>query len=98
MKKSLMASAIALALSGCGTLQQAVNAYGGVAINSAQQANDSYALAWSAAACGTTVGAAMRNPHVIPALRVLCMPPAGSSPSLLLDQMEEAQIRRVRGE
>ncbi len=76
MKKILLASAIAAALSGCGSLQQAVNAYGGAVIGSAQQANDSYALGWAAAACGTTVGAAFRNPQIIPALKVLCAPPA----------------------
>lgn len=78
LKKTILASAIAAVLSGCGSMQQAVNAYGGAAISSAQQANDSYALAWAAAACGTTVGAAFRNPHLVPALKVLCAPPADS--------------------
>lgn len=76
LKKSILASAIAAALCGCGSVQQAVNAYGGAVIDSAQQANDSYALTWAAAACGTTVGAAYRNPRVIPALKALCAPPA----------------------
>lgn len=78
LRKTILASAIAAALSGCGSLQQAVNAYGGAVIDSTRQANDSYALAWAAAACGTTVGAAFRNPHLVPALKVLCAPPADS--------------------
>lgn len=76
MRKIIILAACMALLSACGSMQQAVNAYGGAAISSAQQANDSYALAWAAAACGTTVGAAFRNPQVIPALKVLCAPPA----------------------
>lgn len=85
MKKTILLCAVLVLLAGCGTLQQAVNAYGGAVIGSAQQANDSYALAWAAAACGTTVGAAMRNPQIIPALKVLCMPGANAAPDTLLD-------------
>lgn len=76
MKKFSILLALAGMLAGCGSMQQAANAYGGAVISSAQQANDSYALAWSAAACGITVGAAFRNPILIPALKVLCAPPA----------------------
>lgn len=76
MKKLITLAACLSMLSGCGSMQQAVNAYGGAVISSTQQANDSYALAWAVAACGTTVGAAFRNPQIIPALKVLCAPPA----------------------
>lgn len=85
MKKIIILAACMVLLSACGSMQQAVNAYGAVAISSAQQANDSYALGWAAAACGTTVGAAMRNPQIIPALKVLCMPGANAAPDTLLD-------------
>lgn len=70
----LMILAVLATLTGCASIQQAVDAYGGAAIASAQHANDSYAKAWMAAACGTSVGAAMRNPESIPALKLLCVP------------------------
>lgn len=90
MKKSILAGAILATLTGCGTMQQAINAYGGTVVSSAQQANDSYALAWASAACGTSVGAALRNPQLIPALRVLCMPAADVTPSSLLAPSQRA--------
>jgi hypothetical protein len=76
---------VVTALAGCASLQQAIDAYGGAAIDSAKRANDSVIVAWSTAACATPVSAALRNPHIIPALRVLCMPGAEVSTSSLLD-------------
>ena len=84
MKRSLLFSVLAIALTGCGTAIPAMNAYGGAAISSTQQVNDSYAKGWAAAGCGITVGAALRNPEVIPALKVLCMPAA--VPASFLDR------------
>lgn len=84
--KALIAILAAASLSGCASMQQAIDAYGSSAITTAKHANDSYTLAWAAAACGTTVGAAFRNPQVIPALKILCAPPAvGTAAGDLLD-------------
>ena len=85
MIKLTITVALSVLISGCGSMQQAINSYSGVAISSAQQANDAYAQAWSSAACGTTVGAAMRNPKIIPALKLLCMPHADVDPKTLLE-------------
>lgn len=90
MMKRTLTLAVLATLTGCGTMQQAINAYGGTVVSSAQQANDSYALAWASAACGTSVGAALRNPQLIPALRVLCMPAADVVPSSLLAPSQRA--------
>lgn len=87
MKKSLLILTV-LALSGCASLQQAADAYGSTAVDSAKRANDSLIAAWSTAACATPISAALRNPQVIPALRALCMPAVETAPSVLLDSIE----------
>lgn len=84
MKRTLLLLALASTLTGCGTAIQAMNAYGGAAINSTQQVNDTFAKGWAAAGCGITVGAALRNPEVIPALKSLCMPGGDVPASSLL--------------
>lgn len=90
MKKSLLALALASALSGCASFQQAVGAYGVAAVDSAKTTNDQMIYAWSTAACATPISAALRNPQVIPALRVLCLPPDGAAPGLLLAPIARA--------
>lgn len=89
MKKLIVLAAAAL-LTGCGTAIQAMNAYGGAAISSTQQVNDSYAKAWAVAGCGISIGAAYRNPEVIPALKALCMPGGDTAPSTLLNPSTRA--------
>lgn len=81
MKRIILLSA--LALSGCGSLNQAVTAYGAVAVQNAQQTNDTVIQAWKLAACATPVSAAVRNPEIIPALKELC---PGVKASGLLDK------------
>lgn len=85
MKKFLLV-AVTMVMAGCASVQQAVDAYGTTAIASAKHANDSLIVAWSTAACATPVSAALRNPHIIPALKALCVPAASDTPpSSLLD-------------
>ena len=96
MKRTLLICAMTATLSGCASFQQGLSAYGVAAVDAAKTANDQTIFVWKTAACATPISAALRNPEVIPALRALCMPPAGATPSFLLDQMEEAQIRSMR--
>lgn len=71
MKKALSIVAM-LALSGCASFHQAVAGYGKSAVQGAQAANDNIIDAWKVAACATPLSSAVRNPEVIPALKVLC--------------------------
>lgn len=87
MKKSLLMLAVALALTGCGSLINAVNAYGSVAVDNGRAANDTLIAGWTTTACATPISAALRNPQVIPALRALCMPVATVAPVDLLDAL-----------
>lgn len=88
MKKSLLLLALAVSLSACASFQQGVSAFGVAAVDSAKTANDQAIFVWSTAACATPISAALRNPQVIPALRVLCMPAAAVEASSLLDPIQ----------
>ena len=66
MKRTQLLLAVASAPTGCGSMIQAVNAYGGVAVSDLKAANDSFVPGGTAAACGTSVGAAYWIPQVIP--------------------------------
>jgi len=85
MKKTILILAFAGALSGCGSMIQAVNAYGTVAVHNAQAANDTIIAGWTVAVCATPISAALRNPHIIPAIKALCMPAIDVAPAALLD-------------
>lgn len=95
MKTKLLALAVACALAGCGTFNQAVTAYSAVAVENARQTNDNLIAGWTITACATPISAALRNPQIIPALRALCMPAREVAPSFLLDEMENRQIKVV---
>lgn len=41
-------------------------------VGSIKVANDDVIATWSTAACATPLSAAVRNPQVVPALKVLC--------------------------
>lgn len=84
MKKSLLLLALVSTLAGCGSMIQAVNAYGTVAISDARAANDTIIAGWTVAACATPYSAILRNPEIIPALQVLCLPAREVAPSALL--------------
>lgn len=89
MKYAILIAAL-LCLPGCASFQQAVGAYGAAAVDSARTTNDHMIFAWTTAACATPISAALRNPQVIPALRVLCMPGPDIAPSSLLAPSQRA--------
>lgn len=85
--KRLLALALFLLLTACTTVaQQAITGYEAAALKSIQAANDNAIQVWSIAACGTPYSAAVRNPGIIPALKVLCLP-AGpqAAPNTMFD-------------
>lgn len=84
MKRTLLISVLALALTGCGSMIQAVNAYGTVALSDAKAANDTIIAGWTITACATPYSAILRNPEIIPALQFLCAPAREVAPSSLL--------------
>lgn len=87
--KHLIALALVAALSGCAGLQQAVDAGTASVAVSLRAAEDSNIRMWTFNACATPLSAAIRNPQIIPALRVLCLPSGGeSSPVLLLEPVK----------
>lgn len=90
--KRILIIAIAMALTGCASMQQAIGGYQTAAITGIQAANDNLIAGWSAAACATPFSAAVRNPQIIPALRVLCVPGgAGANATTLLDSVPPAK-------
>jgi uncharacterized protein YceK len=94
--KKLLTLAVLATLAGCGSLIQAVNAYGTIAVTDARAANDTMIAGWTLAACATPVSAVLRNPQIIDALRVLCMPMSDVAPSRLFENITERQIAADR--
>ncbi len=88
MKKTIVMLALAGALCGCGSMIQAVNAYGTVAVSDAKAANDTLIAGWTVAACATPISAALRNPQIIPAIKLLCFPAGDVAPTELLDPVK----------
>lgn len=77
MKKTIVMMsllALAFAVSGCASVQQAVNAYGAAAITGAQATNDTLITANKVALCATPVSALVRHPELVTAIRSLCLP------------------------
>lgn len=86
MKKKLIVSILLIALSGCAGIQQGLTGYESAAYAGAKASNDNVIAVWKVAACATPFSAAVRNPDIIPALKVLCLPAgASASPITLLD-------------
>lgn len=85
MQKTILAGLLASSLTGCAGINQAVSAYGAVAVDSAKASNDNLIAGWTVAACATPLSAIYRNPQIIPALRVLCAPRQDAAPSAILD-------------
>ena len=77
--KAVIVVLLTLMLSSCASWQQGINGFESAALVSAKAADDNAIRLWSAAACATPYSAAVRNPQIIPALKVLC------APSTLLD-------------
>lgn len=72
MKK--LALLIAWGLSGCASYQQALNGFESASLVSIKSADDNVINLWSTAACATPLSAIIRNPQIIPALDMLCIP------------------------
>lgn len=79
-----VAAALVLLLTGCAGFQQAVAGYQTAVVRGAQAMNDNTIQVWSTAACATPLSAVLRNPQVIPALKVLCLPAASTSDAAAL--------------
>lgn len=65
---------LAFALSGCGSLTQAIRAYGTTAYEDAKQANDLRVDALKIGLCSTPYSAIQRNPDIKPAVLAACGP------------------------
>lgn len=90
MKTTLKLIAISLLLSGCASVQQAVQAYGSVAVTSTRAANDTVIEAQKVAMCGLPLSAIARHPEIIPAVRSLCLTPGDTTSAALLDAAQAA--------
>ena len=61
-------------MTGCSTLQPAIDAYGAVAVSSARAANDTIIEAQKVSFCGLPYSALQRHPEITPAVQTLCGP------------------------
>lgn len=77
MLGSLLASA--LLLTGCASIQQAIQGYGTVAVTGAHAAADTVVQAQKVAICDLPYSAIQRNPDMIPAVQALCPGPASAT-------------------
>lgn len=77
MKKTILlagALLLAVSVSGCAGVSQAVNAYGAIAVTGARATNDTLIEANKVALCATPISALARHPELVPAVRSLCLP------------------------
>jgi uncharacterized protein YceK len=74
VKKTVIILALALALTGCAGVQQAVQAYGSVAVTGARAANDTVIEAQKVSFCALPYSALQRHPEIQPAVQTLCGP------------------------
>lgn len=65
---------LCLPLAGCGSLNQAIRAYGTTAYEDAKQANDLRVDALKIGLCSTPYSAIQRNPEIKPAILAMCGP------------------------
>lgn len=66
--------AACILLAGCGSLNQAIRAYGTTAYEDAKQANDLRVDALKIGLCSTPYSAIQRNPEIKPAVMAMCGP------------------------
>lgn len=85
MKRMLIATLAASCLSACGSLSQAVSAYGNIAVTGAKATNDTIIEANKVALCATPVSALVRHPELVPAIRSLCLDPNDKTTPQVLD-------------
>lgn len=93
--KKILAVAVCAALTGCAGLQQAVQAYGGVAVSNAKAANDTFIDGYKVALCALPLSAIVRHPELIPSIRSLCIRPEDRLTHDMLDAIER-QANRVQ--
>lgn len=60
-------------VAGCASVQQAVQAYGSVAVSNAQSANDTLIEAYKVGICALPLSAIARHPELVPSIRSLCL-------------------------
>lgn len=86
--KKLITILAALSLTGCMTgcagLNQAVQAYGSIAVTNAKAANDTLIDGYKIGVCALPLSAILRNPEIIPAVRSLCVAPSDKNAAELL--------------
>lgn len=70
----LLALAFAASLTGCAGVQQAVQAYGTIAVTGAHAAADTVVQAQKIALCDLPYSAIQRHPEIVPAVQSLCGP------------------------
>lgn len=88
-KYAKWAAVAALALiAGCAGMQQAVQAYGSVAVGNAKAMNDTLIEAYKVGICGLPLAAIARHPEMIPSVRSLCVNPNDKVTEQLLDAVE----------
>lgn len=86
--KRLFVLAACVALTGCAGLQQAVQAYGSVAVTNAKATNDTLVEAYKVGLCALPLSAIARHPEIISAIRTLCIAPGDTPAARLLDDAE----------
>lgn len=86
--RNILVIGAGLALTGCAGLQQAVQAYGGVAVTNARAANDTLIDAYKVGICALPLSAIARHPEIIPAVRWLCIRQGDQLTGELLDAIE----------
>lgn len=84
MRKTLAILTLAALCGGCASVQQAVQAYGSVAVTGTRAANDTLIEAQKVALCGLPLSAVVRHPEIIPAVRALCLAPGDANAAVLL--------------
>lgn len=91
--KRLLALAACAALTGCAGVQQAVQAYGSVAVTNARATNDTLIEAYKVGLCALPLSAIARHPEIVPAIRTLCLRNNDPVAAELLDAIERQANR-----
>lgn len=94
MRKLIILVALAT-LAGCSSMQQAVQAYGSVAVGNAKAANDTLIDGYKVGLCGLPLSAIVRHPEIIGAVRSLCLASGDKVTEDLLAAIEKqsAQVK-----
>ena len=88
MHRLIVIIALAAALTGCAGIQQAVQAYGTVAMTNARAANDTLIEGYKVGLCALPLSAIARHPEIVPAIRSLCLAPNDTITAAILDGIE----------